>query len=407
MNHEKISSVPFCSNGLFQACLFVFFCLSILNTLACEKKKPEAPAPPVVEIVEVLQKDVPIFMEWVGTADGFVNATIRAQVQGYLIKQNYREGDFIKKGQILFEIDPRTFQAAVDQAEGQLAVQQASWDTARANLKRIKPLAEQNAVSQKDLDDAIGKEQASHASVIAAKAAVDKAKLELGFTKITSPVDGIAGVAKAQLGNLVGPGSTEELTTVSTVNPIKVYAQISEQEYLKAMERPKGSAAKIPLELILADGAIYQHKGEFSFADREVDVRTGTIKVATIFPNPGNLLRPGQFGKIRAQMSIEKNALLIPQRAVTEMQGRYLVAVIGSDNKVGIRPVKATEKVGSQWIIKEGLKPGERIVAEGIQKVKEGMTVNPKPFGEEAQPKPEAPGKPESKQEPTAQPGRR
>jgi len=407
MRHIKIPRMSFDVNGLLRACLFVLFCLTMLNMVACQKKKLEALPPPAVEVVEVLQKDVPIYQEWVGTADGFVNATIRAQVQGYLIKQNYREGDFIRKGQILFEIDPRTFQAAVDQAEGQLAVQQASWDTARANLKRIKPLAEQNAVSQKDLDDAIGKEQASHASVIAAKAAVDKAKLELGFTKITSPVDGIAGVAKAQLGNLVGPGSTEELTTVSTVNPIKVYAQISEQEYLKAMERPKGSAAKIPLELILADGAIYQHKGEFSFADREVDVRTGTIKVATIFPNPGNLLRPGQFGKIRAQMSIEKNALLIPQRAVTEMQGRYLVAVIGSDNKVGIRPVKATEKVGSQWIIKEGLKPGERIVAEGIQKVKEGMTVNPKPFGEEAQPKPEAPGKPESKQEPTAQPGRR
>jgi membrane fusion protein (multidrug efflux system) len=352
----------------------------MLNTLACQKKKPEALPPPVVEVVEVIQKDVPIYEEWVGTADGLVNATIRAQVQGYLIKQNYTEGDLVRKGQTLFEIDPRTFQAAVDQAEGQLAVQQASWDTAKANLKRIRPLAEQNAVSQKDLDDAIGREQAAHASVIAAKAAVDKAKLELGFTKITSPVDGIAGVAKAQLGNLVGPGSTEELTTVSTVNPIKVYAQISEQEYLKAMEHRKEGAAKRPLELILSDGTIYPHKGEFSFADREVDVRTGTIKVATVFPNPGNLLRPGQFGKLRAQMSIEKNALLIPQRAITEMQGRYLVAVIGSDNKVGIRPVKATEKVGSEWIIKEGLKPGERIVAEGIQKVKEGMTVSPKPF---------------------------
>jgi membrane fusion protein, multidrug efflux system len=396
MKRLKSSRVFSSPQKLLQGCFFIFFCMTILSMPACEKKKPEAPAPPAVDVVEVIEKDVPIYQEWVGTADGFVNATIRAQVQGYLIRQNYREGDVVRKGQTLFEIDPRTFQAAVDQAEGQLAVQQASWDTAKANLKRIRPLAEQNAVSQKDLDDAIGKEQASHASVIAAKAAVDKAKLELGFTKITSPVEGIAGVAKAQLGNLVGPGLTEELTTVSTVNPIKVYAQISEQEYMKAMENRKQVTVKKPLDLILSDGTIYPHKGEFSFADREVDVRTGTIKIATVFPNPGNLLRPGQFGKIKAQMSIEKNALLIPQRAITEMQGRYLVAVIGSDNKVGIRPVKPTEKVGSEWIIKEGLNPGERIVAEGVQKVKEGMTVNPKPFTPGA---PEAQGavKPETK----------
>jgi membrane fusion protein (multidrug efflux system) len=407
MNQLKLPRAVFSTAALLKACLFVFFCLAMLNTLACEKKKPEAPAPPVVEIVEVIQKDVPIYQEWVATTDGFVNATIRAQVQGYLIKQNYTEGDLVKKGQTLFEIDPRTFQAVLDQAKGQLAVYQASWDTAKANLKRIKPLAEQNAVSQKDLDDAVGMEQATHASVLSAQASVDKAELELGFTKITSPVDGIAGIAKAQIGNLVGPGSVEELTTVSTVDPIKVYIQVSEQEYLKAMEQRKQGAAKKPLELILADGTVYSHKGEFSFADREVNVRTGTIRVASLFQNPGNLLRPGQFGKIRAQMSIKKNALLIPQRAVTEMQGRYLVAVMGNDNKVGIRPVKATDKVGDQWIIEEGLKPGERIVAEGVQKVKEGMTVNPKPFGEEAQPKPETPKKPESKQEQTAQPGRR
>jgi membrane fusion protein (multidrug efflux system) len=351
---------------------------------ACQKKKPEAPAPPAVEVVGVIQKDVPIYEEWVGTADGFVNATIRAQVQGYLIRQNYKEGDLVTKGQTLFEIDPRTFQAALEQAKGQLAVQQASWDTAKANLKRVKPLAEQNAVSQKDLDDAIGKEQASHASVLSAKAAVDRAELELGFTKITSPVDGIAGVAKAQIGNLVGPGATEELTTVSTVNPIKVYVQVSEQEYLKAMEMKK-QVRKMDLELILADGTVYPHKGEFSFADREVDVRTGTIKIATLFPNPGNLLRPGQFTKVRAQTSIMKKALLIPQRAVTEMQGDYLVAVVGQDNKVAIRPVKVGQWSGMLWIITDGLKPGERVVAEGTQKVKDGVTVAPKPFGADEQ----------------------
>jgi membrane fusion protein (multidrug efflux system) len=380
----------------------------MLNIPACEKKKPEAPAaPPIVEVVEVIQKDVPIYQEWVATTDGFVNATIRAQVQGYLIKQTYKEGDFVRKGQMLFEIDPRTFQTTLEQKKAELALQQASWDTARANLNRIKPLAERNAVSQKDLDDATGREQATHAAVLAARSVVDRAELELGFAKIISPINGIAGVAKAQIGDLVGPGSIEELTTVSTVDPIKVYIQISEQEYLKAMEQRKQGAAKRQLELILADGTVYPHKGELSFADREVDVRTGTIKIATLFPNPGNLLRPGQFGKIKAEMSIEKGALLIPQRAVTEMQGQYLVAVVGKENKITIKRVKPGHRVNSDWIIDEGLKPGEKVVAEGVQKVKEGMTVNPKPFVEKTLPKTEASGKPESNQEPITQPGRK
>ena len=388
--------------------LFLAAVMILSAATGCKKEQKAGPPPvPDVEVFTVIQKNVPIYQEWVGTADGYVNATIRAQVQGYLIRQDYKEGDFVKKGQVLFEIDPRTFQAAVEQAKGQLAVQQASWDTATANLKRIRPLAEKNAVSLKDLDDAVGKEQASHASVLAAKAAVDKAELELGFTKITSPVDGIAGAAKAQIGNLVGPGATEELTTVSTVNPLKVYIQVSEQEYLKSAEHGKGSAAKIPLELILADGTVYPHKGSFSFADREVDVRTGTIKIATLFPNPGNILRPGQFGKIRAEMSVERGALLIPQRAVTEMQGQYLVAVVGQDNKVAIKRVTPGYRIDSNWIISEGLKSGERVVAEGVQKVKDGMTVNPKPFGEEAPQKPGVPAKPASGQEPTEQPGRR
>jgi membrane fusion protein (multidrug efflux system) len=213
---------------------------------------------------------------------------------------------------------------------------------------------------------------------------------------VTSLIDGVAGIAKAQIGNLVGPGATEELTTVSTVNPIKIYAQISEQEYMKAMGT-QTDKRKLPLELILADGRIYPHKGEIAFADRQVDVRTGTIRVAALFPNPGNLLRPGQFAKIRAMMETKKGALLIPQRSVTEMQGKYLVAVISSDNKVSIRPVKATEKVGSDWIIEEGLTPQDRIVAEGIQKVKEGLTINPKPFIAEAEKKQETPSKTEAK----------
>jgi membrane fusion protein (multidrug efflux system) len=351
--------------------------------VACQKKKPEALPPPVVEVVEVIQKDVPISAEYVGTADGFVNATIRAQVQGYLIKQNYREGDFVKKGQILFEIDPRTFEAALDQAKGQLAAYQARWDTAQANLKRIKPLAAQNAVSQKDLDDATGTEQAARAAVIAAQAAVDKATVDLGFTKVTSLIDGIAGIAKAQIGNLVGPGATEELTTVSTVDPIKVYVQISEQEYFKGMEKQKDKRRPSSLELILADGSTYPHKGEIAFADRQINVQTGTIKVATLFSNPNNLLRPGQFAKIRAMIEMKKGALLVPQRAVSDVQGRNMVAVVGPENKIDIRTVKVGEQIGPDRIISEGLNAGEKIVAEGIQKVKAGTVVNPHPFNPE------------------------
>ena len=318
--------------------------------------------------------------------DGLVNATIRAQVSGYLIKQNYLEGEVVKKGQVLFEIDPRPFQAALAQTKGELARQEAAHENARLTLARVKPLAEQNALSKRDLDNATSTELATQASVSAAKAAVQKAALDLEFTRITSPIDGIAGIAKAQLGNLVGPGVTEELTTVSTVDPIKVYLQVSEQQYLKTkegMEAREASVRDIPLQLILADGSVYPQQGQFSLADRQVDVTTGTIKVATLFPNPGNFLRPGQFARVRAQMDVKKGALLVPQRAVTEMQGKYLVAVIEKDNKVDVRPVQVAEKVGSDVIISQGLKPGEKVVAEGIQKVKSGQMVTPKPFAPE------------------------
>lgn len=381
--------------------IFLFFAMVILfftSAAGCSKGPKEAPKPPVVEVMTVIQKDVPIYKEWIGTLDGMVNATIRAQVQGYLIKQNYREGDLVKKGQILFEIDPRTFQAALDQAKGQLEAQQARWTTAKANLARIKPLAAVNAVSKKDLDDSIGMEQSARAAVLAARASVDKARLELGFTKIISPIDGIAGLAKTQLGNLVGPGATEELTTVSTVNPIKFYFQISEQEYIQAIKRSASEIAKKEGELILADGSVYPEKGHYAFADRQIDITTGTIKVAAVFPNPGNLLRPGQYGRIRVAQSIRKDALLVPQRSVSEVQGKYMVAVVGADNKVDIRPVKTAERIDNLWVILDGLKPGERVVVEGIQKVRPGMMVAPKDFVETpvaSKAKPEAP--PEAK----------
>ncbi|MRR33555.1 efflux RND transporter periplasmic adaptor subunit [bacterium] len=369
---------------------FVSFCriisvivlpLLIWSITGCEKKKEGPPPPPIVEVVPVVQQDVPVYLEYVASTDGSVNASIRPQVTGYLISQNYKEGDVVRKGQVLFRIDPRVFQAALDQANGQLAQQQARWTTAKANLRRIKPLAAQNAVSQKDLDDATGQEQSTHAEVIAAQAAVDKARLDLGFTRVTSLIDGVAGIAKAQIGDLVGPGQIGELTTVSTVDPIKVYVPVSEQQYLKAMENQMNRTNSTILELILANGSTYPHKGKITFADRQIDPKTGTIKVAALFPNPGNLLRPGQFAKVRAIMGIERNALLVPQRAVTEMQGKLMVAVIGPDNKATIRPVESGQRFGQLQVISSGLKPGEKIVAEGIQKVKEGMTVSPKPFG--------------------------
>jgi membrane fusion protein, multidrug efflux system len=375
-------------------------CIGVWLLMGCGEKKPEVPAAPTVEVENVVQKDVPIVREWVGTTDGTVNAKINAQVQGYLIKQNYKEGSVVKKGQVLFEIDPRPFQAAVEQAKGELAMADGQFYTAKANLEKIRPLAAVNAVSKKDLDDAIGREASARAGVQAAKAAVSKAQIDLSFTKIASPIDGIAGIAKAQLGELVGKAGGPELTTVSTVDPLKVYIPISEQEYMRfireAEARGNSGRKEKNLELILADGSIFPHKGWVSFADRQVDERTGTIKVAALFPNPGNLLRPGQFAKVRALIETQKGALLVPQRAVTELQGRYQVAVVGPDSKVELRWVKVGERTGSLWVIDKGLKPGERVIVEGIQKVKAGMPVTPKPYQEAS---PGAQGEPTGKQE--------
>jgi membrane fusion protein (multidrug efflux system) len=287
-------------------------------------------------------------------------------------------------------------------------------------------------VSQKDLDDAIGMELSSRSAVEAAKAgvgvaeanivateaqvlgaqaAVEKAQLNLSFTKITSPIEGIAGMAKAQIGNLVGPGSQEELTTISTIDPIKCYIAASEQEYMRTEEarKKRSGQGKVPLELILSDGSTYPKKGEFAFADRQVDVRTGTIRVATLFPNPQNILRPGQFGRVRAEMGIKKNALVIPQRAVSELQGRYMVAVVSPENKVAIKPVKVGQWTGQLWVIEEGLKTGEKVVAEGIQKVRDGMAVSPKPYvakGQEPPGEEQKPGK-EPEAQPQPKPGKR
>ena len=411
----------------------VVFALTLFLLSGCGKGQGQQAAPvPTVEVVEVVPTDVPVYAEWIGSLDGSINATIRAQVQGYLIKQLYREGDFVRKGQTLFEIDPRPFQAALEQAKADWEQAKASWSkskaaleqakadvarmealytTANANLKRVKPLVEQELMSQKDLDDAIGAEQSAGASVNAARASVtaaeasivavrasvngaqaamERARLNLGFTRINSPIDGVAGIAKAQVGNLLGPGSVEELTTVSALNPIRVYVPMTEQDYMKGLQNAQPPAQQGQLELTLADGRVHPHKGTFASTDRQVDERTGTIKVAALFPNPGNLLRPGQFARVRAQTMIRKGALLVPQRAVTELQGSYQVAVVGPDNKVDIRPVKVAERIDNLWVIDTGLKPGERVVVEGVQKARPGVSVNPKPFAPEATPTSEA-----------------
>jgi len=381
---------------LLVAPLLVF--TPVLALIGCQKSQNPTTPPPDVEVVEVLQRDVPIPKEWIGTLDGLVNAQIRPQVTGYLLRQNYKDGSFVKKGQLMFEIDPRTFQAALDQAKGQLANAEQQLAQAEANqvkaqldVNRYVPLAKEQAVTQQDLDNAVQANRAAQAQVRAAKgqidaakAQVDAAQLNLGFTKVVSLIDGIAGIAQAQIGDLVGPATL--LTTVSTVDPIKVYFPVSERGYLDYVKENPDAAkraaqeAQLGLELLLADGTLYPHKGRFSLADREVDVKTGTLRLQGLFPNPGNILRPGQFARVRAITTTRKGALLVPQRAVTELQGSYQVAAVGNDNKVSIRPVKVGERVGTDWIIEEGLKPGEKVVAEGIQRVKAGMTVDPKPF---------------------------
>ena len=354
---------------------------------------------PDVEVLDVQQKDIPIYGEWIGTLDGLVNADVRAQVTGYLQRQGYQEGASVKKGQLLFEIDPRPFQAVLDQAEGQLAQAKAQLANAQAvqhrtelDVNRYTPLAKEQAASQQDLDNAVQNNLAAIASVETAKAqiktseaAVETAKINLEFTRLVAPIDGIAGQAQLQVGALVNP-SSGPVTSVSTVNPIKVYFTVGEPQYLAWRRRFPTEASRLEadknlrLQLILADGSTYPQDGTFYFADRQVNESTGAIRIAGLFPNPNNVLRPGGYAKVRAVISMQHDALLVPQRAVSEIQGGYQVAVVDGDNKVNIRTVAAGDRIGSQWIIASGLNPGETVVAEGTQKVRTGARVNPKPF---------------------------
>jgi RND family efflux transporter MFP subunit len=359
---------------------------AILLLTSCAKKQagPQVVAPMPVTVATVEQRDVSLYGDWVATLDGFVNAQIQPQVSGYMIKQDYREGSVVQSGEVLFEIDPRPFQATLDQTEGQLAQARAQLELAEINVKRDTPLAEAHAIAQSQLDNEVQQQAAQGAAVRTAEANVEQARLNVGFTKVRSLVTGIAGRAMTQVGSLVSQSTT--LTTVSQVNPIKVYFSISEQEYLGLSGRVKAGGKadllsggnSIPLQLTLGNGNIYPHKGQIVFVDRQVNPQTGTIQIAGSFPNPQNLLRPGQFGRIKAETEVRHDALLIPQRAVNELQGSYQVAVVDSNNTVQIRNVALGPQLGSDLIITSGIKPDERVVTEGVPKLKDGMRVSPK-----------------------------
>jgi len=361
----------------------------LLSALGCSNSSVRASTPTTaqVEVAPVIQQDVSVQGEWVGTLEGYVNAQISPQVGGYLIRQDYHEGAFVKKGQVLFEIDPRPFQAALDRARGQLAQAEAQMANAELNVKRDIPEADVHAISQSQLDTDTQALRAAKAAVEADQAAVEQANINLGYTKVVSLVDGIAGINTVQVGNLVGP--TTVLTAVSQVSPIKVYFPISEQEYLRMADGGgPGSvdfithASRIPLQLTLADGSIYPHPGRIIFADRQVNTQTGTIQIVGEFPNSRNLLRPGQYARIQASTGKLTGALLAPQAAVSQTQASYQIAVVGSNNRVQLRSVQVGPRVGTLWVITKGLNPGERVVAVGADQTKDGELVNAKPYTE-------------------------
>ena len=365
----------------------VFLAVAALGIFVsgCNKSQATtAMSAPEVVVATVETRDVPMYGEWVATLDGYVNAEIRPQVSGYIIKQDYAEGSLVRKGQVLFEIDPRPFQATLDRAKGDLAQAEAQLGKSTLDVERDTPLADAHAIAKSQLDNEVQAKLGAQAAVESAKAAVEQAELNLEWTKVTSLVDGVAGIAQVQMGNLVG--STSILTSVSQVDPIKAFFPINEHEYLFAQSKGNAIPGKetirffgTTVELILTDGSIYPQKGKVLLADRQVDPGTGTIRIVAAFPNPGNVLRPGQYGRVRVETSMKKDALLLPQSAVAHLQGSYQVAVVGSDHKVSMRTVKPGATVGTMWVIDEGLKPGEQVVVEGLQQIREGTLVTPKP----------------------------
>jgi len=385
------------------------FLAALLTSCEQQQRAAVRMTPPVVEVADVVVRDVPIVKEWIGTLDGRVNAGIRAQVSGYVMAQAYKEGSFVHKGQLLFQIDPRPFEAVLNQARGNQAQAESNVQLARANLaqnearlgkadldvKRYAPLVKTRAISQEEMDNALQSQlearaavqstraaiESAQAAVAAVKAAVYDTEVQLEFTKIKAPIDGIAGIAKVQVGDLASPTSGE-LTMVSAVDPIKAYFTVSEQEYIAQHGGQAGPSAE--LEIILADGSLYPHKGRLFLEDRQVDVGTGAMRMAALFPNPGNFLRPGQYARVRSVVSTQKAATLVPERAVGELQGGYQVAVVNRDNTVSIRNVRVGPRIGGLWVIEEGVAPRERVVVEGLQKVRNGSSVTPQPYPQAA-----------------------
>jgi RND family efflux transporter MFP subunit len=357
----------------------------VLFVSSCSRKQTQvAPNAPEVLVTTVQPRDVPRVLERVATLDGFINANINAQVQGYIVSRDYKEGSIVKKGDLLFRIDPRPFEAALAQAKGTEAKDQANWAKADADQKRAIDLFNKKVISDQERDTAIAAAGSSKANVEADEAAVEQAELNLGYTKVIAPIDGLAGFATNQVGDLVGPASTTPLTTVSQIDPIKAIVTIGETSFTDFFARYPDAVQRdallkrIDFDLILGDGKVYPRKGKFYALDRNLDPKTGSIHYYVTFPNPDAILRPGQFGKIRFVPDSVRNALVVPQEAVTELQGNFQVAVVDQNNKVSIRPVKTGERIGAMWQITDGLKAGDKVVVEGVQKAREGSTVTVK-----------------------------
>jgi membrane fusion protein, multidrug efflux system len=365
-----------------QGKLHYIFSIALITAIFCgceSKAEKPVPPPPGVVVAQVIQKDVPIYQDWVGTMAGNIDADIRPKVEGFLLSRLYTEGSFVKKGQPMFQLDKRQAQAAVEQAVGNVERAKAALAQAQIDVNRYTPLVAQRAVSQAELDKAQSEAKAGKAEVDARQASLDNARLNLGWTTVVSPISGIAGQAKVAVGDLMTPSTT--MVVVSNVQPIYVDVNITEQDYLRfRRNKPANKPDEKNLELVLGDGSLYPHRGKVLFVDRAVDTRTGTIQVRGEFPNPDNLLRPGQYGRVRAVTELRKGALLVPQKAVSELQGLYQVGVVSTDNKVTIKSVVLGPIYGDMWVISSGLEPGEKVIVDGLQRVRTGITVNPTPF---------------------------
>lgn len=394
--------MPIAGRWIAWAALVLLAC-----ALACGPDAPPAAAPPEVLVVEAVARDVPQINEWLGTTEGSVDAEIRAQVSGYLISRDFQEGSRVQKGALLFRVDPRPFRAALDQARGDLSRAGAALERSRLDVARYRPLVADGAVSQQEFDNAVQRELADEASVQSAKAAAERAEIELGFTEIRAPIDGLVGLAQRQLGDFVGPTDPQPLTTLSQLDPIQVEFPVSEQEYLRyapAFQEAlqKGHFRTGGLELILADGSSYPHRGTAYPAGREIDPRTGTIAVKGVFPNPDQLLRPGQYARIRVETGVLRGAVVAPQRAIQDLQGIGQVAVVGADGKVDLRTVELGPTWGTLRVILKGVTPGERLVVEGFQKVRPGIEVSAQPAPAELAGTPGPPPRVEDAAEPVS-----